>query len=1055
MEVPKGVLSYICYFIFFLPVFLFLFVLGIIKGAIFSPFVFLVIAFGDTGVVIGLWPLHLVWSIYCLIRTKKFGPYMKCLLSLLTPIPIALWTIVGVVGSAIMGIGYGYIWPVMETFRAISKEGIPIHMRLIKCFTDGTWSNVWGACTIVRDFADFSFHSYFSVMDELLESKGEDPIELKVLQLPGCILASILGIVVDVPLITLIVLYKAPILLFKGWHRLVQDLIGREGPFLETVCVPFAGLWILLWPIVVLFGIVAGILSSFGLGCYAAVVAYQESSTKRGLLYVVASVAVFDEYTNDLLYLREGSCFPRPTYRERDSTSSLLPISGLHEQLEVVNVDETFISAPSATTRMMTVSVILDSFTKACEDIGKELLKDGAIELADLDAWKHKKNKIVNIGVPAYAFLECFLSSIKNGSNGFIMRDNVEITSVNRPEGRIFDWFYEPMCIMKDQIRSLHLDESEELYFYKHCLYSGNTTKIKSWRNGGVPPQDEIRRAQLEGISRRLQGFCLNLSRLPTSRRRFYEVLKVIEQEAKNSRGAIFSPFVFLVIAFGDTGVVIGLWPLHLVWSIYCIIRTNRFGPYMKCLLILLSPIPIALWTIVGVVGSAIMGIGYGYIWPVMETFRAISKEGIPVHMRLIKCFTDGTWSNVWGACTIVRDFADFSFHSYFSVMDGLLESKEEDPIELKVTQIPGCILVAIFGILIDVPLITLIVLYKAPILLFKGWHRLIQDLIGREGPFLETVCIPFAGLWILFWPILVLLATLAGIFSSFLFGFYAAAVTYQESSMKKGLLCAVASASIVDEYTNDLLYLREGSCFPRPRYRERIGSSSSLLPVNGMVEQLEVINIDEPLIRAPSAKLQTLTAAVIWDSFIKACEDIGMELVKDGAIVLDDMDAWKQSKNKIVNIGIPAYAILECLLYSIKSGCNGFIMRDNVEITSVNRPEGRVFDWLYEPLCIMKDQIRSLHLDEAEELYFYKLCLYSGDTTKIESWQNGGVPPRDDIRRAQLEGISRRLQGFCLTLSRLPTSRRRFNEVLKVIEQEAKVFKSLGGNGGDIEAAA
>lgn len=33
---------------------------------------------------------------------------------------------------------------------------------------------------------------------------------------------------------------------------------------------------------------------------------------------------------------------------------------------------------------------------------------------------------------------------------------------------------------------------------------------------------------------------------------------------------------------------------------------------------------------------------------------------------------------------------------------------------------------------------------------------------------------------------------------------------------MKKGLLCAVASASIVDEYTNDLLYLREGSCFPR-----------------------------------------------------------------------------------------------------------------------------------------------------------------------------------------------------------------------------------------------
>ena len=102
-------------------------------------------------------------------------------------------------------------------------------------------------------------------------------IFIRVAQLPGCILAAILGNLVDVPVVTIIVLYKAPILLFKGWHRLIQDLIGRAGPFLETVCVPFAGLWILLWPIVVLLAILAGMISSFGFGCYAAVVAYQVS----------------------------------------------------------------------------------------------------------------------------------------------------------------------------------------------------------------------------------------------------------------------------------------------------------------------------------------------------------------------------------------------------------------------------------------------------------------------------------------------------------------------------------------------------------------------------------------------------------------------------------------------------------------------------------------------------------------------------------------------------------------------------------------------------------
>jgi hypothetical protein len=30
-----------------------------------------------------------------------------------------------------------------------------------------------------------------------------------------------------------------------------------------------------------------------------------------GLSYMIAAVALYDEYTNDLLYLREGSCLPR------------------------------------------------------------------------------------------------------------------------------------------------------------------------------------------------------------------------------------------------------------------------------------------------------------------------------------------------------------------------------------------------------------------------------------------------------------------------------------------------------------------------------------------------------------------------------------------------------------------------------------------------------------------------------------------------------------------------------------------------------------------------
>ena len=81
----------------------------------------------------------------------------------------------------------------------------------------------------------------------------------------------------------------------------------------------------------------------------------------------------------------------------------------------------------------------------------------------------------------------------------------------------------------------------------------------------------------------------------------------------------------------------------------------------MKILLICLVPIPIAIWTILGVGGSAIMGVGYGFVWPVMETFRAISKKDLPFHTRLSKCFT------VCWICLLRQlEFRNCCFKTYF-----------------------------------------------------------------------------------------------------------------------------------------------------------------------------------------------------------------------------------------------------------------------------------------------------------------------------------------------------------------------------------------------------
>lgn len=97
----------------------------------------------------------------------------------------------------------------------------------------------------------------------------------RLLYLPGAVLAGVIGFMVDMPLISFIAMCKSPYMLFKGWHRLFHDLIGREGPFLETICVPFAGLAILVWPLAVVGAVLGSMVASIFYGAYAGVVVYQ------------------------------------------------------------------------------------------------------------------------------------------------------------------------------------------------------------------------------------------------------------------------------------------------------------------------------------------------------------------------------------------------------------------------------------------------------------------------------------------------------------------------------------------------------------------------------------------------------------------------------------------------------------------------------------------------------------------------------------------------------------------------------------------------------------
>ncbi|RDX62327.1 putative membrane protein, partial [Mucuna pruriens] len=565
MEPPTGFGASLWSFIRFLPFFIGLLLLGIIK----------VISLTD--------------------RAKQLGPLLKIVICLcVLPVLLISWPLVGIVGSIVGGAAFGYLSPIFATFEAV-EEGKDD--KFFHCFIDGTWSTVEKSCMVVRDVKDVCFHSYFSVMDDLRQQGPPEAkyYEIRLLHLPGAFLAAVIGNMVDVPIISFVALCKGPYMLFKGWHRLFHDLIGREGPFLETICVPFAGLAILLWPFAVAGAVLASMLASFFLGSYAGVVAYQvglkkaqpciapnkeiraraahhavdiairdrsetswrvlakkineklnprfdgplevvvvkigqESSFMLGLSYVVAALAIYDEYSNDILDMPEGTCFPRPQYRKRIDSSQR---TSSHSSS--ISRPSSFQKAPSRTSSMknnvaeLKSFELLDALFKECGRVGEKMVSEGKdIEEAKSD----KGSKVISIGLPAYCLLQGLLRSAKVNSMG----DDTELTTTNRPREKFFDWFLNPLLIIKEQIKAENLSASEEDYLCKLVLLSGDGERLKK-SSIGPAPESEFKRAELDAFSRRLQGIMKSMSRFPTFKRRFDDLVKSLSDDLTEKHG--------------------------------------------------------------------------------------------------------------------------------------------------------------------------------------------------------------------------------------------------------------------------------------------------------------------------------------------------------------------------------------------------------------------------------------------------------------------------------------------------------------------------------------
>ncbi|XP_057481419.1 uncharacterized membrane protein At3g27390-like isoform X1 [Actinidia eriantha] len=540
MEPPRGVLASLWNFICFLPYFIGLLILGFIKGIILCPLICLIMTFGNSAIILGLWPLHFFWTNYCIVRSKQFGPVLKLVLCMCISAVVFSWPFIGIVGSIIGGAAYGFLAPLFSTFKAVGEGKTN---EFFHCIYDGTWDTVKDSFTVIRDFRDVCYYSYLSVTDDLRRQGPEEGkyFEIRLLYLPGAIIAGSLGFMIDFPVISLVAFCKSPYMLFKGWHRLCHDCIGREGPFLETFCVPFAGLAILLWPLAVVGAVLGSMVSSMFLGAYAAVVVYQESSLWLGLCYIVASLSIYDEYSNDILDMPEGSCFPSPRYRKKAAQMQAGSRATSFSRPDSIRNPPSRTGSIKAPMIELRPLELLDSWFKECQRQGEIMVSEGLITLKDIEDAQSNKDSgsVLSIGLPAYCLLQGLMRSAKANSTGILLSDNVtEITSTNRPKDALFDWFLNPLLIIKDQIKAENLSEAEEDYFGKLVLLSGDPDRMKGSKIV-TAPETELKRAELDALARRLRGITKSMSRYPTFRRRFDDSIKIISEDLakKNSDG--------------------------------------------------------------------------------------------------------------------------------------------------------------------------------------------------------------------------------------------------------------------------------------------------------------------------------------------------------------------------------------------------------------------------------------------------------------------------------------------------------------------------------------
>ena len=81
----------------------------------------------------------------------------------------------------------------------------------------------------------------------------------------------------------------------------------------------------------------------------------------------------------------------------------------------------------------------------------------------------------------------------------------------------------------------------------------------------------------------------------------------------------------------------------------------------------------------------------------------------------------------------------------------------------------------------------------------------------------------------------------------------------------------------------------------------------------------------------------------------------------------------------------------------------------DGLEILPKNRPNDTVFDWSFDPLMLVKEQMEIAALSPDEQRYVEAWVLSMAEADRFAMWLGDVEEPPSGMRRKELESFGRR----------------------------------------------